>query len=142
MMHLLYRMMHLPYFRTEADAEAHARHLANTIIKVEMTKRKMTYRDLVAALAEYGVTEEERNLRNKISRGTFSAAFFFTCLGAMKVKNLDLTHWLTPMEDTVANIGAIVAGEKIEPETPAQHKQRHEDIEAMAELLGVKPSES
>lgn len=142
MMRSPYRMMHLPYFRTAEEAEAHSRNLANTIIKVEMTKRKMTYRDLVAALAEYGVTEEERNLRNKISRGTFSAAFFFTCLGAMKVKNLDLTHWLTPLEDQLADIRAIVAGEGAVPQTPAQQKQRHEDIEAMAELLGVKPNES
>lgn len=135
MMRSPYRMMHLPYFRTSEEAEAHARNLANTIIKVEMTKRKMTYRDLVAALAEYGVTEEERNLRNKISRGTFSAAFFFTCLGAMKVKNLDLTHWLTPLEDQLADIRAIAAGEGAAPQTPAQQKQRYEDIEAMAELL-------
>jgi len=132
-------MMRLPYFRTAEEAEAHARNLANTIIKVEMTKRKMTYRDLVAALAEYGVTEEERNLRNKISRGTFSAAFFFTCLGAMKVKNLDLTHWLTPLEDQLADIRAILSDEGGPERTPAQQKQHHEDIDAMAELLGVKP---
>lgn len=137
MMRSPYRMMHLPYFRTAEEAEAHSRNLANTIIKVEMTKRKMTYRDLVAALAEYGVTEEERNLRNKISRGTFSAAFFFTCLGAMKVKNLDLTHWLTPLEDQLADIRAIISDEAPPEKTPAQRKQQHEDIEAMAELLGA-----
>lgn len=132
----------MPYFRTEADAEAHARNLANTIVKVEMTKRKMTYRDLVAALAEYGVTEEERNLRNKISRGTFSAAFFFTCLGAMKVRNLDLTHWLTPMEDAVTDIRAIISGEPTTPVSPTQRHQHDEDVEAMAEIMGVKPKES
>lgn len=142
MMRSPYRMMHLPHFRTEADAEAHARHLANTIIKVEMTKRKMTYRDLVAALAEYGVTEEERNLRNKISRGTFSAAFFFTCLGAMKVKNLDLTHWLTPMDAVVADVRALIAGEPTTPVSPTQRHQRDEDVEAMAEIMGAKPNES
>ena len=84
------------------------------------------------------MTEEERNLRNKISRGTFSAAFFFTCLGAMKVKNLDLTHWLTPLEDQLADIRAILSDEGVPETTPAQQKQHHEDMEAMAELLGVK----
>ena len=134
MMRSPYRMMRLPYFPTEADAEDHARDVANTIIKVEMKKRQMTYRDLVAALAEYGVKEEERNLRNKISRGTFSAAFFFICLGAMKVKNLDLTHWLTPPEDILANIRALAAGEVPEP-LAAQQKQQHEDIQALAQVL-------
>lgn len=135
MMRSPYRMMRLPYFPTEAEAEDHARDVANTIIKVEMKKRQMTYRDLVAALAEYGVTEEERNLRNKISRGTFSAAFFFICMGAMKVKNLDLTHWLTSPEDKLSEIRAILAGAEIPPQTPEQVKQRHEHIEALAQVL-------
>lgn len=131
----------MPYFKTEKQAEEHSRSLANTIIRVEMTKRKMSFRDLVVALAEYGVVEEERNLRNKIARGTFSAAFFFTCLGAMKVRNLDLSHWLTPMEDVLGDIRSIVAGEPVQADTPAQRQQRHDDIDAMAELLGSKLGE-
>lgn len=133
-------MMPLPYFQTESDAEDHARSVANTIIKVEMKKRQMTYRDLVAALADYGVAEEERNLRNKISRGTFSAAFFFICMGAMKVKSLDLTHWLTPPEEILAHIRGIAAGEIAEP-TPAQQKQQHEDIQALAQVLSEESDE-
>lgn len=126
--------MHLPTSRTEAEVEAHSRNTARTIIKVEMTKRKMTYRDLVAALAEYGVTEEERNLRNKISRGTFTAGFFITCMGAMKVKSLDLTYWLTPLEDVMADVRAVVAGEDVSPELAAHRQARLENIAAMVEM--------
>jgi len=125
----------MPYFSSEKLADEHSRSLATTIIKVEMTKRKMSYRDLVGALADYGVTEEERNLRNKIARGTFSAGFFFTCLGAMKVKNLDLSHWLTNMDDVVADIRDIVAGNPLRKESPEKAAQRHENIEALAEVL-------
>ncbi len=142
MMHSPYRMMPLPYFQTESDAEDHARSVANTIIKVEMKKRQMTYRDLVAALADYGVAEEERNLRNKISRGTFSAAFFFICMGAMKVKNLDLTHWLTSPEEKLSEIRAIIAGGDVAELTPAQRQQKHEGIQALAEVLGEESSEA
>lgn len=131
----------MPYFQSESDAEDHARSVANTILKVEMKKRQMTYRDLVAALAEYGVTEEERNLRNKISRGTFSAAFFFICLGAMKVRALDLTHWLTPPEDILTHIRGIAAGEVAEP-TAVQQKQQHENMQALAQVLGEESDEA
>jgi len=55
-----------------------------------MAKRRMKYPDLVRALGEIGVQDSERNLSNKIGRGTFSAAFFLQCLAAMEVKNLRL----------------------------------------------------
>lgn len=53
------------------------------ILKGELKRRNMGYRDLVAALAEIGVNETERNIANKISRGGFTAVFFVQCLTAM-----------------------------------------------------------
>jgi len=53
------------------------------ILKAELKRRDMTYADLVACLAAQGVTETEANLRNKISRGAFTAAFFIQCLTAI-----------------------------------------------------------
>lgn len=61
-----------------------------TLLKVEMAKRSLTYKQVSEKLAELGVVESEPNIRNKLSRGTFSAVFFIQCLSALGVKNLDL----------------------------------------------------
>lgn len=63
---------------------------AGALLRSEMAKRRMKYPDLVKALDAIGVKDNERNLSNKIGRGTFSAGFFLQCLAAMEVKNLRL----------------------------------------------------
>ena len=62
--------------------------VAKGILRGELKRQNMTYAHLVAALAESGVRESEANLRNKISRGNFSAAFFLQCLDAIGVNML------------------------------------------------------
>jgi lambda repressor-like predicted transcriptional regulator len=54
--------------------------MAKNIIKAELKRHGMSYRDLAAKLEEAGIRETERNLANKISRGGFSAVFFLGCL--------------------------------------------------------------
>lgn len=47
------------------------------------------YADLVGKLAELGVHDSEPNIRNKISRGKFTAVFFVQCLtsiGAVEIR--------------------------------------------------------
>ncbi len=56
---------------------------AKGILKAELKRRSMTYSDLVRSLSEIGIIETEANIRNKISRGTFTAAFFLQCLLAI-----------------------------------------------------------
>jgi len=56
---------------------------AKGILKAEIARRHLTYKDLVEKLATVGAQESEANLRNKISRGGFSAAFFVQCLTAI-----------------------------------------------------------
>jgi len=56
---------------------------AKGILKAELKRRGMTYGDLVERLAVRGVVESEANLRNKLSRGSFTAAFFLQCLLAI-----------------------------------------------------------
>ncbi|MGE3643950.1 MAG: DUF6471 domain-containing protein [Beijerinckiaceae bacterium] len=68
------------------DWEAKARGL----LRAEMARQNVTYQQLVAKLAEIGVTEDERNLRNKVSRGKFTAGFLLQCLSALGVSNLQL----------------------------------------------------
>jgi hypothetical protein len=55
------------------------------LLRGEMAKRQITYRMLADKLAVLGITETEVNLRNKISRGGFTA-----CLVAMGVTALRL----------------------------------------------------
>lgn len=60
------------------------------LLKAELKKRNMTYAHLVEKLAERGYKEDEHNLRNKIARGKFTAAFFVLCLVAIGCHTLRL----------------------------------------------------
>lgn len=60
------------------------------IIKAEMKRHHLSYRDLAAKLREIGIEDSERNVTNKINRGTFTAAFFLQCLAAIGCKSLRL----------------------------------------------------
>ena len=63
---------------------------AKNILKAELKRRGLSYRDLAEKLATIGVQETERNLNNKISRGGFSAAFLLQCLDAIGSDTLHL----------------------------------------------------
>lgn len=56
---------------------------SKNLLKGELKRRGLSYRDLAEKLATVGVQETERNLNNKISRGGFSAAFLLQCLDAI-----------------------------------------------------------
>lgn len=60
------------------------------MLRAEMIRRQISYQDLVVKLAEIGVKETEANLRNKISRGSFTAVFFVQCLKALGCTSLPL----------------------------------------------------
>ena len=64
--------------------------LAKNILKGELKRRGITYADLAKRLERVGVTETERNLNNKISRGGFSAAFLFQVMMAIEAKEIRL----------------------------------------------------
>jgi len=61
-----------------------------TLIKIELTKQDLSYKDLAEKLHSIGVPETEPNVRNKLSRGTFSAMFLVQCLEAMGLSELRL----------------------------------------------------
>jgi hypothetical protein len=61
-----------------------------TLIKIELTKQDLSYKDLAEKLHAIGVPETEPNVRNKLSRGTFSAMFLVQCLEAMGLSELRL----------------------------------------------------
>ena len=53
------------------------------ILKAELTRRNVTYKELVEKLAAIGITETSENIANKISRGKFTAVFLVQCLDAI-----------------------------------------------------------
>lgn len=60
------------------------------LLKAELKRRGVSYRDLAEKLTDMGTPDSERNLANKIARGTFTAAFFVQCLVAVGATNLRL----------------------------------------------------
>lgn len=63
---------------------------AKGILRGEMARRGVTYAQLVERLAIIGVEESERNLRNKVSRGKFTAGFMLQVLRAMNVSDIQV----------------------------------------------------
>jgi hypothetical protein len=72
------------------DADAQWEGLVKGILKAELRRRDKTYADLVIDLRAIGVIETETNIKNKLSRGRFSAIFFVQCLTAIGVPFLHL----------------------------------------------------
>jgi hypothetical protein len=60
------------------------------LLKAELKRRNVGYRELAEKLTAMGIPESERNLANKISRGGFTAAFLLQCLEAIGVQELRL----------------------------------------------------
>ncbi len=58
------------------------------LLKAELKRKGITYAQLVGLLADQGVMDSEPNIRNKISRGKFTAVFLVQCLTAIGVNSL------------------------------------------------------
>lgn len=63
---------------------------AANLLKAELKRKGVTYAGLVEKLAEIGVDEKEVNVRNKLARGKFTAAFLIQCLEAISVDQVRL----------------------------------------------------
>ncbi|MHB0952584.1 MAG: DUF6471 domain-containing protein [Allorhizobium sp.] len=63
---------------------------AANLLKAELKRKGVTYSQLVEKLASIDVDEKEVNVRNKLSRGKFTAAFLFQCLEAIGSTSLRL----------------------------------------------------
>lgn len=60
------------------------------VLKSELKRRNMGYKELAEKLESVGVKDSERNIANKIARGSFTAVFFMQCLVAIGCQNLRL----------------------------------------------------
>ena len=63
---------------------------AANLLKAQLKLKGITYSQLVEKLEAIGVDEKEANIRNKLSRGKFTAAFFLQCLSAIGAGSLQL----------------------------------------------------
>ena len=63
---------------------------AKNLLKAELKRRGVGYRELAEKLTAMGTPETDRNLANKISRGGFTAGFFIQCLSAIGAHTLRL----------------------------------------------------
>ncbi len=60
------------------------------ILRAEMARRNLNYKDLRVRLAAIGVLDTEDALRTRVSRGTFSAAFFIQVLDVLGCTSIRL----------------------------------------------------
>jgi len=71
-----------------ADTEWEAK--VKGLLKAELKRKGVSYAQLVQMLAGIGVHESEPNVRNKLSRGKFTAVFLLQCLQAIGCTSLRL----------------------------------------------------
>jgi len=73
------------------------------VLRAEMMRRGVSYAALAERLAVFGITDNELNLRNKVSRGRFTAVFLMQCLKALEV---EWVHVPSSIEDAARKGGA------------------------------------
>lgn len=62
---------------------------ASRLLKTEMARRSLKCADLVRLLGEQGHVISVQSVHSKLSRGSFSAAFFLRALDAMGCEHLE-----------------------------------------------------
>jgi hypothetical protein len=60
------------------------------ILKSELKRKNISYKELVEKLDKIGVKDSEKNIANKLARGSFTAVFFIQCLEAIGCHTLRL----------------------------------------------------
>lgn len=60
------------------------------MLKAELKRRNLSYKELAEKLSAIGVIDTESNIKNKISRGGFTAVFFVQCLKAIGAREIRL----------------------------------------------------
>jgi hypothetical protein len=65
---------------------------AKRLLRAEMVRRGVSYETLSERLAALGLHDSPVNLRNKVSRGKFTAAFLLAACEAMGAETLRLAE--------------------------------------------------
>jgi len=64
--------------------------LPKNYIRAEMKRREITVKDMCEKLVHYDEKLNIQSFNNKMSRGNFSAVFFFKCMCALNIKKVEL----------------------------------------------------
>lgn len=67
------------------------------LLKSELVKRGITNSELVLMLKDIDVEETKAGIDSKISRGTFSASFFFQCLSVIGCSKIEIEEYETSL---------------------------------------------
>jgi hypothetical protein len=70
------------------DGEEQWAERTKRFLKAELKRADVTYDDLAERLSKVGLSETKASIANKISRGTFSAAFLLASLKAIGRQNV------------------------------------------------------
>ena len=87
----------------EHPSEKSWEELVKNILRAEMMRRGVSYAVLAERLASYGIEDNELNLRNKVSRGRFTAVFLAQCLKALDVEWINIP---ASLEEATGKTGA------------------------------------
>jgi 3-mercaptopyruvate sulfurtransferase SseA len=63
---------------------------ARGLLKAELGRQNMSYKELVEKLREIGVKETTQSIANKMSRAGFSAAWLLQCLHVMGCEEITI----------------------------------------------------
>lgn len=63
---------------------------ARVLIRTELAKQDMSYKDLARRLEGIGLNIEPKAITNKVSRGSFSFVFFLQCMHVLGVESIQL----------------------------------------------------
>lgn len=66
---------------------------AKNLIKEQMARRSISYKELSRMLEELNIVESSDQINRKINRKRFSAAFLIACLRAMGVETMRLRQF-------------------------------------------------
>jgi Domain of unknown function (DUF6471) len=63
---------------------------ASRVLKAILARQGLKYADLATLLSRIGVKETNNTIANKLSRGSFSFAFFLQCMEVLNIENINL----------------------------------------------------
>jgi hypothetical protein len=75
----------------DQELEVQWQERVKSLLKAELKRRGVGYKQLAEKLGEIGVIETDRNIANKLARGGFSAVFLIQCLEAIGCDVIRLT---------------------------------------------------
>lgn len=79
----IYRMSKEDTMAPALDMDAHWQERTKGLLKAELKRRGIGYKQLAEKLGELGIRETDRNIANKLARGGFSAVFMIQVLDAI-----------------------------------------------------------